>query len=287
MDSDAIRTPGSARLKRNLDSEAVDLALQGEWERATEVNKAILELFPNEVEAMNRLVKALIELGSYLEARVVLDRVCEAAPYNNIAKKNRARLDQLTASPGVGKPAKKTAGEPRVVPRIFIEETGKSSTTVLRNPGGNRGVAHVSPSDRVVLSPEKNTVTVRTLDGQLLGQVEPRLGKRLAGLMDGGNRYTAAIVSVNEDGVSVIIQETIKHRSLQDICSFPAKAPATGARSKEAPLKGAVSEDEDEDLLSPYEALARSGGEEDVDDDDEEENIIVEDELDTGWSEDE
>ena len=292
MDSDAIRTPGSARLKRNLDTEAVDLALQGEWERATEVNKAILELFPNEVEAMNRLVKALIELGSYLEARVVLDRVCEAAPYNNIAKKNRARLDQLTASPGVGKPAKKTVGAPRVVPQIYIEESGKSSTTVLRNPVGNRAAVHVSPSDRVVLSPEKNTVTVRTLDGQMLGQVEPRLGKRLAGLMDGGNRYTAAIVAVNEEGVSVIIQETFKHRSLQDICSFPAKAvstgaPATGARSEDAPFKGAVSEDQEEDPLSPDEMLARSVGEEDVDDDDEEENIIVEDELDTGWSEDE
>ena len=64
MDSEAVGTPGSARLKRNLDREAVNLALHGEWQRAAEVNKAILELFPDEVEAMNRLVKALIELGT-------------------------------------------------------------------------------------------------------------------------------------------------------------------------------------------------------------------------------
>ena len=67
--------------------------MQGEWERATEVNKAILELVADDVEAMNRLVKALIELGSCLDARAVLNQVCEVAPYNNIAKKNLARLD--------------------------------------------------------------------------------------------------------------------------------------------------------------------------------------------------
>ena len=269
MDTEALRTPGSARSKRNLDQEAVNLALHGEWEGAAEVNKAILELFPNEVEALNRLVKALIELGSYMEARVVLDRALEAAPYNNIAKKNRARLDQLAAShgsvnPSAGKQAQKSAG----TPDMFIEESGKSGTTILRNTGGNKAVIHVSPSDRVVLSPEKNTLTVRTLNGHVLGQVEPRLGKRLAGLMDGGNKYTAAVVAVSEDGVSGIIQETFKHRSLQNLCSFPTK------------LK-------EEDLILRNETGAQSMREEDLDDDDEEENIIDEEEMDTGWSEDE
>ena len=40
MDSEAIWTPGSARLKQDLGQEAVSLAVQGEWLRATEVNKA-------------------------------------------------------------------------------------------------------------------------------------------------------------------------------------------------------------------------------------------------------
>lgn len=141
MDSEAIRTPGSIRLKRDLSREAVNLALQGEWERATEVNKDILELFAGDVEAMNRLVKALIELGSYLEARGVLNQVCEVAPYNNIAKKNLVRLDQLTANPGSANPGnpkqtKKTAG----APDIFIEESGKSTATILRNTTSNKAV---------------------------------------------------------------------------------------------------------------------------------------------------
>ena len=129
MDPEATRTPGSIRLKQNLGREAVNLALNGEWERATEVNKAILELFSDDVEAMNRLVKALIELGNYLDASAVLNQVCEVAPYNTIAKKNRARLDQLTADPesastGFSKRTRKSAE----APQNFIEETGKSGT---------------------------------------------------------------------------------------------------------------------------------------------------------------
>ena len=271
MDSEAIRTPGSMRLKRDLSSEAVNLALQGEWQRATEVNKAILELFPDDVEAMNRLVKALIELGSYLDARAVLNQVCEVAPYNKIAKKNSARLDQLAADPGSANPglpkqAKKTAG----APQIFIEESGKSATTILRNTAGNKAVLRLAGSDQVVLSRDKNTVTVRTLDGQLLGQVEPKLGNRLARLMDGGNQYAAAVVTVNDQGVSVIIKETFKHRSLQNVCSFPSKA-------------------KEEDRVLMNETVARFMREEadDDEDDDEDENVIDEEEMDTGWSEDE
>ncbi|MDA0264515.1 MAG: tetratricopeptide repeat protein [Chloroflexi bacterium] len=264
MDSETIQTPGSARLKRDLGLEAVNLALQGEWQRATEVNKAILELFPGEVEAMNRLVKALIELGSYLDARAVLDRVIEIAPYNKIAKKNLARLDQLSANPGSAKQPKKSAG----APQIFIEESGKSATTLLRQMSGKRSVVDVSPSDQVVLSPERTTVAVRTLDGQLLGQVEPKMGKRLARLIEGGNRYTAAVVTVGEEGVTVIIRETFKDRGLQNVCSFPSK------------LK-------DEDRVYLKEAVARFMQDDDLEEDDEEENVIDEDALDTGVTEDE
>ena len=49
------------------------------------------------------------------------------------------------------------------------------------------------------------------------------MGKRLARLIDGGNKYTAAVVAVNEQGVSIMIRETFKDRSLQNVCSFPSK----------------------------------------------------------------
>ena len=277
MDSEVLGMQGSLKLKRDFSQEAVNLAIKGEWERATEVNIAILESFPTDVEAMNRLVKALIETGSYVDAQAALNQVCEIAPYNNIAKKNRARLDQLTANPDLpksetSKQARKAAG----ASQTFIEESGKSATTVLRNSNslrnanGRKTTIHLAPSDLVVLSREKNTVMVKTLDGQLLGQLEPKMGNRLARLMDGGNKYSAVVVSVNDDGVSIMVRETFKHPSLQNMCSFPSQSAANsdGASRTRVANQSALEEDDDEE-------------------DDYEENIIDEEALEASWSEDE
>ena len=278
MDSEVLSTRGSLKLKRNLSHEAVNLAVTGEWERATEVNKAILELFPTDVEAMNRLVKALIEMGSYVDAQAALNQVCEVAPYNSIAKKNRVRLDRLTANPELANPesskqARKTVGASQTLPsQTFIQERGKSATTVIRNSNGKRTTAHLAPSDPVVLSREKNTVMVKTLDGQQLGQLEPKMGNRLARLMDGGNKYSAVVVSVIDDGVSIMIRETFKHSSLQNMGSFP---PQSASNSNGASR-----------MLNNKPALSMQE-EGDDDEDDDEDNFIDEDALESSWSEDE
>ena len=44
---------------------AIQLALQGRWAEAIKLNKSIVELFPTDVDAYNRLGKALTELGRY------------------------------------------------------------------------------------------------------------------------------------------------------------------------------------------------------------------------------
>jgi hypothetical protein len=277
MDSEVLSTQGSLKLKRDLSQEAVNLAVKGEWERATEVNIAILESFPTDVEAMNRLVKALIETGSYVDAQAALNQVCAIAPYNNIAKKNRARLDQLTANPDLAKSeTSKQARKVASASQTVIEESGKSATTVLRNSNSLRNsncrktTVHLAPSDPVVLSREKNTVMVKTLDGQLLGQLEPKMGNRLARLMDGGNKYIAVVVSVNDDGVSIMVRETFKHPSLQNMCSFPFQSAANSdwASRTRVATQSALEEDDDEE-------------------DDFEENIIDEEALEASWSEDE
>ena len=116
MSTEIPAAANGAKFRRSLDREAVDLALKGEWERAAQVNRAILELFSDDVEAMNRLAKALIELGSYEEAGSVLDRLVNVAPYNNIARKNRARLEQMRAQSrlmtGPSPPPATLAGQP-------------------------------------------------------------------------------------------------------------------------------------------------------------------------------
>ena len=74
---DSPESEEMARLKREKSREAIALALEGNWERATEVNKGILRLFPEEVDALNRLGKAFLEMGRYAAAREGFRRGCE------------------------------------------------------------------------------------------------------------------------------------------------------------------------------------------------------------------
>lgn len=207
------------RLRRDLSKDAITLALNGEWERAAEVNSALLEMYHNDIEAMNRLGKALMELGRYGEAREVVDRVIQVSPYNSIAKKNLVRLDQLENAPNSGRQGRKSGG----APQLFIEESGKSGTTVLQKTAEGSVIAGIAPGDPVHLVVEKHTINVYTQGDEYLGQVEPKLGRRLVRMMSGGNRYYAAIVGVNERSVSIIIREAYRHPSLQGVCSFPSR----------------------------------------------------------------
>ena len=217
------------RFRVNLGKEAVKLALAGNWPRAAEINRAILELHPDDCEAGNRLAKALMELSDYAAARAVLDDLCRRSPGNSIARKNLSRLEQLESAGAVrpAAPAAATALSP-----LFIEDGGKSCTTGLRSVADPRILATLSAGDAVALSPAGDGVVVATGDGRRLGRLEPRLGRRLRKLIAGGNRYTTAIVGVSGGDVSVIIRESKQHPSLRNVISFPAAscaaAPAIG-----------------------------------------------------------
>lgn len=212
------RPQSNPRLRRDWSKEAIALALKGEWERAAEVNQAILALFSDDVDAMNRLGKALMELNRYDRAREVLDAVVVKAPYNAIARKNLARLEQLETIPAAEQPAQKTAR----VPQLFIAESGKSGTTVLEKMAAAPVAASVAPGEPVTLRAEPPRLLAYIRGDEYLGQVEPKLARRLLRLIDGGNRYAAAVLGVNDWGLSIILREVYRHPSLHHISSFPA-----------------------------------------------------------------
>ena len=207
---------------RELSKEAISLALEGDWEKAAVLNRVILDATPNDAETMNRLGKALMESGQYGEAREVLTRVVEAAPYNNIARKNLTRLAQLEEAPAPAGSGLKGVGSARsFAARSFIEESGKSGATVLQKPGSARAAAPGDPLDLVI---QGSSLCVYRRGDEYLGRVEPKLARRLVRLMQAGNRYEAAVIGVKDEGTSIIIRETFRHPSLQKVCSFPSRA---------------------------------------------------------------
>src|SRR5215469_7182898 len=74
-----------ARRRRKLTEQAIQLALESQWERAVEVNQELLSLGPRELSTLNRLGKALSELGRFAEAKQAYAEALELDPTNNIA----------------------------------------------------------------------------------------------------------------------------------------------------------------------------------------------------------
>ena len=128
---------------KDLTREAIALALNGEWERAVEVNRAILDRGPNQLDAISRLGKALMEAAQYREARETLEKVIQIAPHNNIAKKNLARLDQLEKAPAGKTPERR----PATCRQGFIEEGGKAGVTVLQRAAPGHAMARIASGD--------------------------------------------------------------------------------------------------------------------------------------------
>src|SRR5215471_14273411 len=85
-----------ARLRRELTEKAIKLALDSNWEDAIEANQRLLALQPRDLSTLNRLGKALSELGRYGEAKQAYADALEIDPTNNIARKNLERLSQLS-----------------------------------------------------------------------------------------------------------------------------------------------------------------------------------------------
>ncbi len=209
---------GEARLRRRLSREAIILAKQGRWEEAEAVNRSIIESFPADVDAYNRLGKALLELGKFAQAREAYSQALELSPNNAIAQKNLARLSSLTEPDAAPKGERH-----KVIPELFVGEMGKAGIVNLFDLAPKEVLAKVSAGNQVHLKVSGQYLIVENGRGEYLGKVEPKHGLRLVKLMEGGNEYIAGIVSAEEDKVKVVIKEMFQHPSQTGQLSFPVK----------------------------------------------------------------
>jgi tetratricopeptide (TPR) repeat protein len=206
-----------ARLLRQMSQEAIALAMQGRWKEALTINENIIESIPDDVDAYNRLGKAYFELNEFDKAKEAYNKALEIAPNNTIAKKNIVKLSQLKGS-------KVTVKEdrPKASLHLFIGDVGKSGVINLQQIAATRVLAKITAGDQVNLKVTGQQLLVENEDGEYLGKVESQHGPRLAKMITAGNKYTAAIVSVDDNKVKVMIRETYHDPSYAGKLSFPA-----------------------------------------------------------------
>lgn len=235
------REDEKARIWRRAIQDAIRLAAESRWQEAVSANKSIIEVFPTDVDAYNRLGRAYMELGDYKNARGAYGRALELSPHNIIARKNLDRLALLEAANVRSKEQQRR----KLPPNAFIAEPGKAGVVNLRELAPQRVLVNMSPGEQVFLRVNNQDVIVENDKKEYLGVIEPEHGLRLAKLIKGGNQYIAAIVSLDGDRVKVIIRETFQHPSQEGKLSFPIRTvEAYPAHIKDSLLRYSAGEEE-------------------------------------------
>ena len=241
-------TDTTIRQRRHLSEMAIGHATRGDWEAAVEANRELLETGPD-TDAYNRLGKALAELGRHEEALEAYQQALARDATNRIAERNVARLQVLIG----GKASGKKNGRPeKASAASFIEEMGKTGHARLINLAPARSLAPLSPGDAVELVLDGEQLVARVGDVDI-GQVEPRVGTRLAKLIRGGNRYDAAITTMDREDVRIIVREVFAHPSNFGKVSFPGSVAARPGDVRPYLKGSALRYDDEEESEEPDE----------------------------------
>lgn len=257
------------KTKRQLVSDARAAAIEGKWDEAIERNKELMERFPQDAEAHNRLGRAYHEFGRYGEAYESYLAALRIDAANLIARRNLQRLEHLRGrTEGEG-------GRMSTVPRthVFIEEVGKTSGEELVNPLPIDELAEVAPGEQLELEIDGKRLYVLDANGKRLGEIQSKTAERVIELQSGGNRYEIYALGLASGSLRVILREVYRDPSQVTKVSFPGKIKATRAFMREREtlrlrdesdfLIGDDEDDEDEPLVEPGEDLESADSESD------------------------
>lgn len=231
-----------ARIKRVKAEQAVNLAMQSRWAEAAELNRQLIDTYPKDIEAHNRLGKALMELSRFDEAREAYNHTLRIDATNTIAQKNLQRLEKL-----MEEAVALDLPTGPVDPTLFIAETGRSTITSLVEPAPADVLAKMNAGDLLSLEVQDRTVNVQNAAGEFVGKLEPKIRQRLIRLMNMGNQYSAIVTAVDDGSLRIIIRETHRDPSMGNRPSFPVTGDVFRGYMRDSVLRYDLDDELDED----------------------------------------
>lgn len=200
----------------SLHEQAIEAALNNRWEEALKINKKIIKLDPQNIDALNRLAKAHMELGKNNLAKKYYSQVLEVDPYNPIAQKNLKIIKSFKAR---GKDFV-SCSKARLSPSLFLQEPGKTKVVNLLKVAEPQKLSHAFCGMEVMMAITNRKITIIDSSGNYLGVLPDDVNHRLIRLFKGGNKYELFIKSVKVNSLSVIIKETFRSKRFKNQPSF-------------------------------------------------------------------
>lgn len=200
-----------------LKDQSIQQALQGDWEKAIELNKQILQETPDDIETLNRIAFAYTALRKNKEAQEIYQKVLALDNQNPIALKNMKRLNANKKSNGTAthKPLLVALSD-----TMFIEEFGKTKVVELINVAQSQIIAHLMTGEMVHLRIKRSKIFVLDNDDTFVGMLPDDMGKRLIKFMEGGNQYQACIKAITKKSILIFIKEAKRANRFKNQPSF-------------------------------------------------------------------
>jgi len=199
-------------MRSDLAQKAIACALSGDWKQALELNQQILKENPKDVDALNRLARAYVEIGDISNAKKTAKNVLIIDPFNSIAQKSLSRWKNLKKGDFI--PPTTTNAN------IFIEEPGKTKTVKLIHPGDDKLLSTLEAGIQVKMHTNSHRVSVCTQEGKYIGKLPDDVSAHIKNLIQVGNDYVVCIKSIDAKSVSVFMRETKRAEKVKNIPSF-------------------------------------------------------------------
>ncbi|MBI2021605.1 tetratricopeptide repeat protein [Candidatus Daviesbacteria bacterium] len=209
----------------HLHRQAITAALNCSWDEALNINRRLLKHEPDNTDCLNRLAKAYIELGKYLQAKKIYQDVLKLDPYNTIAQKNLKKLSSFkrnsTAHNGQSKNGFSLNSKTSALsPYLFLEEPGKTKLVNLIKVAEPSRLMMMSAGYEVNLITKNRGISVSDQENQYLGVLPDDTAHHLLKLIKGGNKYQALIKSIKSNGLTILIREIFRSKKFRNQASF-------------------------------------------------------------------
>jgi tetratricopeptide (TPR) repeat protein len=194
-----------------LKKSAIKEASNQNWERAKQINLAILNQQKNNIETLNRLGIAYTKLDQKQNAIKCFTHVIKISPNNIISQKNLQKLH--------------LAGDKKISNTIdkkyLVNDSSKSINLKFElNKKINSLDKEIGAGDSLVIKQKEDSISIYK-DKVLLNVLKHTIAKRISKLIKLGNEYSCTVIGSNEKYIRVNIKEIFKSESTINIISFP------------------------------------------------------------------
>ncbi|OGK13831.1 hypothetical protein A3H80_01110 [Candidatus Roizmanbacteria bacterium RIFCSPLOWO2_02_FULL_37_19] len=202
-----------------LHKQAVDAALDNNWDKAIRLNKEIVAVENENVDACLGLAFAYLQKGDLAEAKKYYRKALKYDATNQIARNNLEKITILSKKGDL--PEKFNKRDVSLDPNTFINVRGKTKVVTLLNIGQSDVLVKLKIGEKVFLKLKKRRIEVRNKKEEYIGCLPDDISKRLIYFLEAKSKYTSFVKEATKNSVDIFIREDKRGKKVLNYESFP------------------------------------------------------------------